>query len=135
MAEQRYRISNLSQIILYKLYVFHVDGDENRPLSLREIRELFPRSLPLNLIESSIDWMRKKIGSDYLRRLGTKEDYKFVISPEGIKHVELELLRKSSPISYFQQHGEDALVYVAGLESPFMTDEERSEMDPRSGTA
>lgn len=73
--------------------------------------------------------MRKQISPDYLRRAGTKDSYKFSISPEGIKFVEMELLRKSSPISYFQQHGEDSLVHVAGLESPFMTEEERRSLD------
>ncbi|MBR0701089.1 hypothetical protein JQ599_14370 [Bradyrhizobium diazoefficiens] len=129
MAEQRFRISNLSQIILYKIYAFHIAGDENKPLTLREIRSLFELPLSLNLIEASIEWMRRKISADYLRRIGTRESYRFSIGPEGIKFVEMELLRKQSPISYFQQHGEESLAYVAGLESPFMTEEERRSLD------
>jgi hypothetical protein len=129
MTERRFRISNLSQIILYKIYAFHIAGDEPKSLSLREIRELFPQPLPLNLIEASIDWMRRKISREYLRRLGTKGSYQFSIAPEGIKFVEMELLRKSSPIAHFQQHGEESLAYVAGLESPFMTPEERRSLD------
>jgi hypothetical protein len=129
MANQRYRISNLSLIILYKIYAFHIEGDENRPLALRQIRDLFSQQLPLNLVEASIDWMRRKISADYLRRIGTKDRYTFSIAPEGIKFVEMELLRKGSPISYFQEQGEDSLIYVAGLESPFMTEEERRSLD------
>ena len=129
MAEQRFRISNLSQIILYKIYAFHISGDIHKPLSLTEIRNLFPLTLPLNLIEASIDWMRRKISADYLRRVGTKERYQYSIAAEGIKFVEMELLRKSSPIAHFQQNGDDSLIYVAGLESPFMTEEERRTID------
>jgi hypothetical protein len=55
MAEQRYRISNLGLILLYKIYSFHIDGDEDKPLSLRQIGELFPQALPLNLVQASID--------------------------------------------------------------------------------
>ena len=129
MAEQRFRISNLSQIILYKIYLDHIDGDKHRPLALRQVGELFPQKLPLNLIDSSLEWMRRKISRDYVRRLGTKESYKFSIAPEGIKYIEMELLRKSSPIAYFQQHGEESLGYVAGMDSPFLTEDERRTLD------
>jgi hypothetical protein len=129
MGEQRYRIHNLSLIILYKVYVHHIDGDENRPLPLREIRGLFSEPLPLNLIDASIDWMRNHISRDYLRRVGTKDAYQFSIAPEGIKFVEMELLRKTSPIHHFEQNGENSLVRVAGLNSPFMTEEERRTLD------
>jgi hypothetical protein len=129
MGDKRYRIHNLSLIILYKIYLHHIRGDENRPLSLRQVRDLFSEPLPLNLIESSIDWMRTRIDRDYLRRTGTKDAYRFSIAPEGIKYVELELLRKASPIYHFQQNGEESLAYVAGLNSPFMTDSERRSLD------
>jgi hypothetical protein len=96
MTEQRFRISNLAQIILYKLYLDHVDGDEHCPLTLPQIAELFDHKLPLNLINSSIEWMRLEISRDYLRRSGTKESYKYTIAPERIHYVEMELLRKRS---------------------------------------
>jgi hypothetical protein len=129
MAEQRYRISNLGLILLYKIYSFHIDGDEDKPLSLRQIGDLFPQPLPLNLVQASIDWMRLKVGRDYLRRLGNKENYRYSIAPEGIKFVEMELLRKSSPIAHFREYGDESLTFVAGLESPFMTEEERRSIE------
>src|SRR5579872_6209873 len=89
MGDQRYRIHNLSLIILYKIYSHHISGDESQPLSLRQVRDLFTEPLPLNLIESSIDWMRTRIDKDYLRRTGTKDAYRFSIAPEGIKYIEL----------------------------------------------
>jgi hypothetical protein len=129
MAEQRYRISNLGLIILYKVYSFHIEGDEDSPLDLRQIAAFFPQPLSLNLILASIDWIRQKVDRDYFRRVGNKESYRYSIGPEGIKFVEMELLRKNSPIAHFEEYGDESLTYVAGLDSPFMTEEERRSIE------
>jgi hypothetical protein len=128
MSDERFRISNLGLIILFKLYSFHIAGEKHEPLSLQQIRALFRQHLPLNLISSSIDWTRRRTGIELIRRIGTKENYTFSITSDGIKYVEMELLRTGSPIAYFQQNGDESLNYVAGLASPFMTEEERKSL-------
>lgn len=128
MSDERFRISNLGLIILFKLYSFHIAGDKPEPLSLLRIRALFRQHLPLNLISSSIDWTRRKTGTELIRRIGNRENYTFSITSDGIKYVEMELLRTGSPIAYFQKNGDDSLSYVAGLDSPFMTEEERKSL-------
>lgn len=125
MTDERFRISNLGLVILFKLYSFHISGEKHEPLSIVQIRALFRQHLPLNLVSSSIDWTRRRTGVELIRRLGNKENYTFSITPDGIKYVEMELLRPDSPIAYFQKNGDDSLNYVAGLNSPFMTAEER----------
>lgn len=126
-----YRIDNLSDIVLFKLYEKHISSDEELNLTLKEIAELFEQKIPVNLIRSSIEINRQ---GDYeanrlVRRRGTKGDYRYDISLAGIEKIQNELRRANSPIAYYSSDASRDLEIVAGIHSEFITDEERARVD------
>ena len=123
-----YRIDILSDIVLFKLYEKHVTSDEELSLSPKEIAELFREQIPINLLRSAIESSRQ---ANYerdrlIRRKGTKGNYKYDISLEGIAKVQDELRRSSSPIAFYVADANRNLEAVAGIHTDFMTSIDRA---------
>jgi hypothetical protein len=126
----RYRISNFSQVILYKLYEKHIDSDDDIKLTPREIKEIFNNTVSTNLVRSSIELLRTRGHRGLVNRHGTAEKgYAFSINERGIIAVENDLRRTNTLICYYHLHGDDALEEVAGLGTVFLTQEEREEAE------
>lgn len=130
-----YRLVPLSRIILCKLYFAHVNDDSREQFSVEDIRQMFSVPVSANMVRSAADYLRGEPyrETNYVTRhtpkAGTKQ-YSYKITERGIMHVEQEFRRRDSDLSYFRQHGDDALDDVAGIDSIFMTDEERAIADP-----
>lgn len=123
-----YRISLLSDVILYKFYEVHVSSDTPAELSSLEVRAELGVDISLNLINSAIEYARaarRYHEPNFIKRSGIKGNYKYEISIDGIQYVESELRRRDSPIAYFSANGDQSLSYVAGISSDFMTRGER----------
>lgn len=118
-----YRVDILSDIVLFKLYEKHVSSDEELNLTLKEIAELFRERVPINLLRSAIESSRQ---ANYERnrligRKGSKGNYKYDISLEGIAKVQDELRRPSSPLAFYSADTARNLEGVAGIHTDFMS--------------
>lgn len=126
---QRYRVGLLAHIVIYKMYIRYIDSDVPISFSSDDLKRLFSTEIPTNTLVASIERFHSTYDRKYIRRAGKKGAYTYDITPLGIDYVELELRRKGSPISYFHANGDDSLDHVAGIESPFMTRQERDSAD------
>ena len=122
-----YRISSLLNVILYKLYVEHVNDSAEDRYSVEEIVKLFSTTVSRNLVKSALELGRTDDNSKLILRSVQKGtgSHLYHISSAGLAQVENELRRKNSDISYYAAYGDDELDEVAGLEGTFQTDSER----------
>jgi hypothetical protein len=128
-ASPRYRITNLSQVVLYKLYEQYADGDSKVAFSVENVRDMFAANVSINLLRSSINLLRARSTRIGLvtRHGNTEKGYFYTINEDGIIAVEKALRQKNSLIAYFSQYGDSVLEEVAGLNTVFLTPEEREE--------
>lgn len=98
----------------------------------RRLKEELGRGTTVNMLHSCIEFIRKKSsekGGSLLRRQGDKNAYLYEITSIGISYVQDEIRRKGSPISYMFAIPDFDLEEVAGIDSDFMTPEERHQQN------
>jgi len=126
-----YRIVPLARCILAKLYVELVNDADHLNLSDKQIAGLFKVHISLNLIRSSLEFLRTNHYSEQtlLTRHGNREKgYTYSITAQGIREVEKSSRDKSTDISYFLAHGDESLDQIAGPDAIFWSRDEFAEV-------
>ena len=131
-----YRIVPLARIVLCKIYVAHVNDEPRQSLTVEDIARLFSIPMSQNLLKTAVEHLRGNSYNDpklVTRHSAAKDkpkNHASSITEAGIVLVERSLRRRDSDLTYFMQHGDEALDDIAGLNSIFMTDAERLDSDP-----
>jgi hypothetical protein len=130
-----YRIVPLSRLILFKLYINHINSEKKNRFSVEEICSLFSIPISPNLAKSALNLLRGETynaRSHYITRHSSEKagGHLYQITNDGILLVERALRNKQSDISYFMRQGDSAIDEIAGLDSIFMTADEALESDP-----
>jgi hypothetical protein len=128
-----YRVVPLARLVLFKLYVAHVNDEPKSQFNVDEIASLFDVPISKNLIRSATDFLKGRAYGEPALISRTKnkstEEYEFKIAQEGIFLVEKELRRKDSDIAYFAEHGDAVIDDIAGIDAIFMSHAEMLETE------
>jgi hypothetical protein len=131
-----YRLVPFSRVILYKLYICHLDNDHKSEFSVADVAQAFSVPVSRNLVSSALDFLRNKNYNEgplvTRHRKPGADVYVFRIAPEGFRAVEEALRNKSSDIAYLHENGDEVLDEIAGIDSLFLSREDLLDHDPWS---
>jgi hypothetical protein len=92
-ARKPYRLVPLSECLLYKLYVAHVEDDEHSSYSVDQMRAMLIGEVSRKLIISALGLLMEPHYHQRVKRHGKAGQHTFAITNEGIIDVERALRR------------------------------------------
>ena len=104
--QKLFAIRSVSRLLVYRLYIAHINGDVERAFTLDEISALFGGQISKNTLRSAIELVRRndsqKRYARFIQRGGTREaGYRYTVTEEGIEFIESQLRMRDGDIFYF----------------------------------
>jgi hypothetical protein len=121
-----YRLVPLSECVLFKLYIAHIQDDDNNSYSIEQIRSMFKEDVSRKLIGSALTLLMER-PSQFVRRHGRGGAYTFSIADHGIIEVERLLRRGDTVAAYLFADPDASLDTIAGMGGIFRTEDEQAE--------
>jgi hypothetical protein len=125
------RLRPVAEYLLYSIYDETMRNDEKSRFSISEISEISSRKIPRNLLVNALDLLRDSDGAGIrlLARHGTKENYEFSITRDGILNIERAINRRNSIPAYLLEEPNADINDIAGFDGLFYNSDEREDIN------